>query len=182
MSTESQILFNISIIIQIILFIAFIILVFVLTGAVKKLMLKVDSLNDEFTNFKVKVDPLIEDSKQLVRRLNTISEKIEGNIDSVRETVDKIRGVIDEVIDFKKRIQEKIEPPLKDTITFYTSVVKGIKVFFEKLREGKKSKKEEIPILPDTSSGLNEKFQSDFDDINKELNEVRKKLEEMKKV
>lgn len=182
MSPESQVLFNISIIIQIILFIAFIILVFVLTGAVKKLMLKVDSLNDEFANFKVKVDPLIEDSKQLVRRLNAISEKVEGNIDSVRETVDKMRGVIDEVIDFKKRLQEKIEVPLKDTIAFYASVVKGVKVFFEKLREGRRTKKEEAPLLEKPSSDLNEKFQNDFDDINKELNEVRKKLEEMKKV
>lgn len=182
MSPESQILFNISIIIQIILFIAFIVLVFVLTGAVKKLMLKVDSLNDEFTNFKVKVDPLIEDSKQLVRRLNAISEKVEGNIDAVRETVEKMRGVIDDVIDFKKRIQEKIEPPLRETINFYASIVKGAKVFFEKLREGKKNKKEETPFLAETPSGLNEKFQSDFDDINKELNEVRKKLEDMKKV
>lgn len=182
MSSETQILFNVSIIIQIILFIAFIILVFVLTGAVKKLMTKVDLLNDEFANFKVKVDPLIEDSKQLVRKLNAISEKVEGNIDAVRETVDKMRTVIDDVINFKNRIQEKIEPPLKDTINFYASIVKGIKVFFEKLREGKKSKSEEKPILSDSASGINEKFQNDFDDINKELNEVRKKLEEMKKV
>lgn len=181
MSDTYQILLSISIIIQIILFIAFIILIFSLSGYVKKLIGKTDELKEDVNKFKLRLDPLIDDSLELVKKLNTISGKVEENIDTVRKVTERIKDISEDIYEFKNRLQKKIEPPINDTINFYTSLIKGIKVFTEKL----KSPREKLPVdnmLFDDKIDYDVEIKEEYNDINKELNEVRKKLEEMKRV
>jgi uncharacterized protein YoxC len=181
LSDTYQILLSISIIIQIILFIAFIILIFFLSGYVKKLIGKIDELKEDVSNFKLKIDPLIDDSIELVKKLNTISEKVEENIDTVKKVTEQVKNITEDIYEFKNRLQKKIEPPINDTINFYVSLIKGIKAFTEKL----KSPREKLPIdnmLFDDKVDYDVEIKEEYNDINKELNEVRKKLEEMKRV
>jgi uncharacterized protein YoxC len=176
-----QILLSISIIIQIILFIAFIFLVFKLTGYLKKLIGKTEELKDDIGNFKIRLEPLIDDTLELVKKLNAISGKVEENIDTVKKVTDKVKELTDDIYDFKNKLQKKIEPPINDTINFYNAIIKGVKVFTDKL----KSPKEKTPsdnLLFDDKIDYDVEIKEEYNDINKELNEVRKKLEEMKKV
>ncbi len=185
MGDTYQILTSISIIIQIILFIAFIILIFLLSGYVKKLITKTDVLHDDISNFKIKLDPLIDDTIELVKKLNNISEKVEDNIDVLRKATDKIKTMADDIVEFKDRIQRQIEPPINDTIVFYTALIKGIRAFSERLKHyypSKRTTKENILFDEDKKFDYDAEIRGEYDDINKELNEVRKKLEEMKKV
>ncbi len=181
MTDTYQILLSISIIIQIILFIAFIVLIFSLSNYVKKLIGKTDELKEDFNNFKIRVDPLIEDTLELVKKLNTISGKVEENIDTVKKATEKVKDLAQDIYDFKERLQKKIEPPINDTINFYNALIKGIKAFTEKI----KSPREKLPddnLLFDDKIDYDVEIKEEYDDINKELNEVRKKLEEMKRV
>ena len=171
-------------VIQITLFIAFIILIFILSGYVKKLIMKTDELHNDINSFKTKLDPLIDDTIELVKRLNNISDKIEDNIDVVRKATDKIKTLVDDVVEFKDRIQRKIEPPVNDTITFYVALIKGIKAFSNKLKNyyPAKSSKDNLLFEVEKKYDYDSEIKEEYDDINKELNEVRKKLEEMKKI
>ena len=185
MGDTYQILTSISIIIQIILFIAFIILIFLLSGYIKKLIAKTDVLHDDITNFKTKVDPLIEDTIELVKKLNNIAEKVEENIDVLRAAADRIKTLADDIVEFKDKIQRQIEPPINDTIVFYTALIKGIKAFSERLKNyhpTRRTMKENILFEEEKKYDYDAEIRGEYDDINKELNEVRKKLEEMKKV
>jgi uncharacterized protein YoxC len=176
-----QILLSISIIIQIILFIAFIILIFSLTGYLKKLIGKTEELKDDVNNFKVRLEPLIDDTLELVKKLNTISGKVEENIDTVKKVTDRIKDITEDIYDFKNKLQKKIEPPINDTINFYNAIIRGVKVFTEKI----KSPREKHPadnMLFDDKIDYDVEIKEEYNDINKELNEVRKKLEEMKRV
>ena len=181
MSDTYQILSIVSIIIQIVLFIAFIILIFVLTGHVKKLIGKIEELKDDISSFKVRLEPLIDDTLELVKKLNTISGKVEENIDTVKKVTDRIKDITEDIYDFKNKLQRKIEPPINDTINFYNALIRGIKVFTEKI----KSPREKLPsdnMLFDDKIDYDVEIKEEYNDINKELNEVRKKLEEMKRV
>jgi uncharacterized protein YoxC len=181
LSDTYQILSIVSIVIQIVLFIAFIILIFVLSGYVKKLIGKTDELKTDINDFKIRLDPLIEDTLELVKKLNTISGKVEENMDNVKKVTERVKDITEDIYEFKNRLQKKIEPPINDTINFYTAIIKGIKVFTDKL----KNSHEKHPVenlLFDDKFDYDVEIKEEYNDINKELNEVRKKLEEMKRV
>jgi uncharacterized protein YoxC len=170
---------------QIILFIAFIVLIFILSGYVKKLILKTDQLHEDINNFKTKLDPLIDDTIELVKKINNISDKVEDNIDVLRKATDKVKTLVDDVVEFKDKIQNKIEPPINDTIQFYIALVKGIKAFSGKIKNyypSKKSSNDNLLFDVEEKIDYDSEIKEEYNDINKELNEVRKKLEEMKKV
>lgn len=182
MSDTYQILVSISIIIQIILFIAFIVLIFSLTGYLKKLIAKTDELKVDLNNFKLRLDPLIDDTLELVKKLNTISGKIDDNMENVKKVTEKVRVLTEDIYEFKNKLQRKIEPPINDTINFYSAIVKGIKVFTDRLKTSRNEKLPSDNLLFDDKIDYDVEIKEEYNDINKELNEVRKKLEEMKRV
>ena len=148
-------------------------------------MQRVETLQDEFNKFKVKVDPLIDDTKVLIQRVNKIADKVDDNVVNLTKAVEKVKTAIDDVVDFKDKIVRKAEPPIIDTITAFSAIVKGIKVFSEtwkSKRPGKHFIKHDDELLFDAGSDNDYELEKEYDDINKELNEVRKKLEEMKRV
>jgi uncharacterized protein YoxC len=177
-----QILLSISIIIQIILFVAFIILIISLSNYVKKLIGKTDELKVDLNNFKVRLEPLIDDTLELVKKLNTISGKIDDNMENVKKVTERVRVLTDDIYEFKNKLQKKIEPPINDTINFYTAIVKGIKVFTDRLKSPKSERLPSDNLLFDDKIDYDVEIKEEYNDINKELNEVRKKLEEMKRV
>jgi len=168
-----------SVIIQIILFITFIILVVALIRVLRKLILKVDDLQRDVNKYKDKVEPLIDDTHEAIKRVNNISDKIENGVDSVNDAISNVKDVVNNVVEFEQRIQRKIEPPVFDTINTYIAIIKGIKTFIEKIKSGRESVSELSEELD--SDFYDDEIREEYNDINKELNDVRKKLEEMKK-
>jgi len=190
LDTTTSIFLIISVIIQIIVFITVILLVVSLIKIIKSLSVRIDSLQKDFDDFKVKIEPGIEDSIVLIKKVNRIADVVENNIHKVEEVTDKFKNFSEEIVDFGSRIKERIEPPVLDTIITISAVYKGLKVFFDKLKNQNRTKSQEENFLFDKSV-KNDEPQSEekkdtkeeeIEDINKELNEVRKKLEEMKKV
>jgi len=148
-------------------------------------MQRVETLQDEFNKFKVKVEPLIDDTKVLIQKVNKITDKVDDNIVYLSKAVEKVKTAIDDVVDFKDKIVRKVEPPIVDTITAFSAIVKGIKVFSETWKSKRPEKryiKHDDELLFDAGNDNDYELEKEYDDINKELNEVRKKLEEMKRV
>ena len=174
--TFFEVLNNISVIIQIILFVALIIVVISLSGYIKKLMIKVEGLQDDVNKFKTHIEPLVDDTQKLVAKMNSIFEKVDDNMDTVKNTIEKVKDSIEDVIIFKNKIQNTIETPILDTLRSYAAMVKGIKVFFEKMRSPKMkylSKSEyETPVykenIEEEKNLFDEEIQDEFNDINKE--------------
>jgi len=182
-----EILNIVSVIIQIILFIALIVTVVSLTKYVKLLMVRVDGLQEDLNKFKTSVDPLIEDTRTMIQKINKVSDKVDENFVYVTKTLEKLGTATDDIINFKDRIFRKAEPPILDTISAFAGIVKGVKVFTDTWKSNRSVRSpqhhiEEDNLLFDTNSDSDFELEREYDDINKELNEVRKKLEEMKRV
>ena len=146
---------------------------------------KVEVLQDDVSKFKVRLEPLIDSTLELVNKLNSISGRVETNINIGKGILEKVKKATDDIVEFKDRIQRKMEPPLMETIGFFSGLVKGIMVFAEKIKDRPSksySSSSQANLLFDEKPDNETEFKDDFEDINKELNEVRRKLEEMKKV
>jgi len=126
---------------------------------------------------------LINDSQKLISKLNTISDKVEDNIDIVKNTFESVKGIVEDVAQFERNLKEKIEPPVLNTINTYSAIIKAIRAFIEKFKSYHPKATEDKELF-DAESGeySDTDIEGEFKDINKELNEVRKKLEELKKV
>lgn len=148
-------------------------------------MQRVEVLQNDFNKFKVKVDPLIDDTKILIQKVQNIAEKVDDNVIYITKAIEKVKTAIDDVVDFKDKIVRKAEPPIVDTITAFSAIVKGVKVFTETWKSKRIEKHHhdhDDELLFDAGNDSDFELEKEYDDINKELNEVRKKLEEMKKV
>jgi len=149
--------------------------------------MKVETLQDDFTKFKIKIEPLIDETLVTLKKINSIAQTIDENLDGVKGTVDKVRNTVENITDFVEGLRRKVEPSINDTVNGYSAVVKGIRAFVEKFKSGdkmiNKPYNDNLLFEPSESPDNEEyDFEDEFKDINKELNEVRKKLEEMKKV
>lgn len=188
MAETADIFLIISVIIQCILLVVLIIFVFKFIGILKLIKGNIETLVEEVNGLKTKIDPVIAKVTSVIESVETIAGKVDDNIQVLTKVVDKVADVTTEVADFVFHLKSKIEIPTFDVINTYSSLVKGIKVFFEKMKVKKKPDKifEGNYLFEGTKDKKEDDYDIDFDDkfndINKELNEVRKKLEEMKKV
>jgi len=187
LDTTTSIFLNISVVIQIIVFAALIYLVVMLTKIIKGLTDKVEFLQKDFDNFKTKIDPAIDETLILLKKVNKVADKIDENIVTIKSAVDKVKDTSSEIMDFALIVKRKVEPPIIDSLIAFNAFAVGVKVFVEKLR----SRQEHLESVEknllfdehlENNSDSTFDIDSEFNDINKELNEVRKKLEEMKKV
>lgn len=182
-------------IIIIILFLVFTVLVLQITKLIKLVTGKLDKLEVQITEVKEKVIPAIESVQTVVASVNNVVTSVnkivtvvEANTVVLTNTVEKIDGAVDDIIRFEQNLQTKAGIPIMETINSYSALVTGVKAFFNKLGEkrnekysgGKRSYYEDGNSLihPDN---IYYEDNSELDDINKELDLVRRKLEEMRK-
>lgn len=187
MDTTTSILLNISIVIQIIVFIALIYFAVSMIKIIKGLKNKVDSFQIDFDNFKTKVDPAIDETLILLKKVNKVVDKIDVNILTIKGAVDKVKDTSSEIMDFVLTVKRKVEPSVMNYVTSITAFTKGTQAFFSKLKsDNERVELQDENFLFDEHLEDNNDtpidYENEFKDINKELNEVRKKLEEMKRV
>src|SRR5690606_30483548 len=137
---------------------------------------------------KTEATPMFQSIKVFVDKANTVADKIDYVADGAGKIVDNANTIVekgidiaDDVVDFERRIKRSIEPQIFDTLGTYTAIIKGVKVFFDRL----KSRSNGSPFVEfkaDANANFySQDIQDEYDEIDEELNEVRKKLDEMKK-
>lgn len=170
-------------VIIIILFIGILISVFYLLKILKITSSKLSDLTAEVKDIKVKLNPAIENFQLLSENLNSVILAVKDNVDLLRGSVNKINSVVDELVEFEKKVQSKIEPPVMETANTIFAVSAGIKTFFESYKNSKDrsldlendfEKRFEIPVKSEnadnTESGGN---------IDMELQNVNEKLKDL---
>ncbi len=118
------------------LYLALIALVIYLIIAIRRIAAAVGNMNQSVNNINSKIDhlsaktePLIDNSiqisldlKDITANLKTQSQKINGIVDTVKDTTDSI-------IDFEQKVQKEVETNIFDVLNMVSAVSKGIKSF-----------------------------------------------------
>ncbi len=145
-------------IIIILLFIMMIVLISLLMKTVKNITEKINKLTDGVMSVRPKVEMTIEKINSIadvvkpkvgtaIDKINSISENVDHLITQVNDNVvvlatvvDKVRGTADNILDFEKRVQSRIEPPVMNTVNTISAISVGVKTFINELKSSKKSK------------------------------------------
>jgi uncharacterized protein YoxC len=78
--------------------------------------------------------PVLENIDYVSARLKSITENVDDQVMMVRESVGSIREIADNVVALERKVQERIEGPVLDTVAFVAALFKGIRTFTERLR------------------------------------------------
>ncbi|MEO8210214.1 MAG: hypothetical protein ABI840_06610 [bacterium] len=163
-------------IIIILLFIGLVILVFNLIKQFKKVTEKIEGFSSGFNEIKPKILESLDKINSLSDNVNKVVTKVNQNVDVLGTVVDKVKETAESIIDFEKKIQSRIEPPVMDTVKTISGISAGVKTFFDVWKNRKTNK-----VNSDYSDEKFDELRDSMDEVNKELEEVNLKLSDLQK-
>ncbi|HEY6192159.1 MAG TPA: DUF948 domain-containing protein [Bacteroidota bacterium] len=78
--------------------------------------------------------PVFENLEVITDKVKNITESIDEQVEVVRHSINSIREVADNVVDFERRVQERLEEPVLETIGTIAAVFKGVRAFVTRMR------------------------------------------------
>jgi uncharacterized protein YoxC len=85
-------------------------------------------------DISTRVVPILENTEYVTTRLKSIAESIDDQILTVRESIASVREVADNIVALERRVQDRIEGPLLEGISYASAIVRGVRTFLERIR------------------------------------------------
>lgn len=98
---------------------------------VRTLLAGVEKDLKEFTGRAL---PILENMDFITARVKSISENIDDQVMIVGESIASVKEVADNVVSLERRVQERIEGPILETVAFVASVFNGVRTFLDRIR------------------------------------------------
>ncbi len=118
------------------LYVALIALVIYLIRAIKRIVSAVDNINSAIDNIESKVDnittktePLIENSLLISNDIKEISSNLKIQSAKINGIVDTVKDTTDSMVNFEQKVQKEVETNVFDALNMVNAVSKGIKSF-----------------------------------------------------
>lgn len=153
------------------LFIGLVILVFGLIKTMKTLSAKFEVLSGQMIDLKTKIEPALIKFGDLTENVNGVFSKINDNVEILGTVVEKVKDTADNIIEFEKKVQSQIEPPVMETLNTISAVSIGLKTFFDSFKE-----KREKRIIEETIREKMEEADETLGKVNDELDLINSKL------
>ncbi|HMQ79525.1 MAG TPA: DUF948 domain-containing protein [Ignavibacteria bacterium] len=133
------------------LYVALIALVIYLIRAIKRIVSAIDNINSTIDNIESKVDhittktePLIENSLLITNDIKEISSNLKIQSAKINGIVDTVKDTTDSIVNFEQKVQKEVETNVFDALNMVSALSKGIKSFLNVLsgsRNGSENKK-----------------------------------------
>jgi uncharacterized protein YoxC len=78
--------------------------------------------------------PILENSEYITARLKSIAENVDDQVLTVRESIASIKEIADNVVALERKIQDRIEGPVLDGVSFLSAIVTGVRTFAQRVR------------------------------------------------
>jgi uncharacterized protein YoxC len=78
--------------------------------------------------------PILENTEYITARLKSVAENLDDQMLTVRESITSIREIADNVVALERKIQERIEGPVLDGLSYVSAIVSGIRTFIHRVR------------------------------------------------
>jgi hypothetical protein len=102
---------------------------------VKNILTSIRNIEKDVNLLINKAAPIFENLSAIAERINTMTESIETQINGVLYSFNSLKEIINDVIRFEKRIQQRVEEPVLDAVSFFSALIRGVKTFIYRLRQ-----------------------------------------------
>lgn len=98
---------------------------------VKTLLVQIES---DVKNVSARVIPVLENMEVITSRLRSITANFDDQMTVVTSSVQSIKEIADSIVEFERRVQDRIEAPVLEVAGLLGSVVRGVAAFINRLR------------------------------------------------
>jgi uncharacterized protein YoxC len=92
------------------------------------------NLERDIKEMTTRAVPILENMEFITAKVKTISENVDDQVNSVRESIVSMRQVAMNVVDLERKMQDRIEGPILEGVAFVSAIFKGVRTFVERVR------------------------------------------------
>lgn len=81
-----------------------------------------------------RVLPVLDNMEFITARVKSITESIDDQVMIVRDSIGSVREIADSIVAIERKVQERIEGPILDSVAFVAALIKGLRTFLERVR------------------------------------------------
>jgi len=93
-----------------------------------------DGIERDFKEITTRTLPVLENVEFITSRVKSITESVDDQVMIVRESITSMREIADNIVSLERKVQERIEGPVLDTVGFLAAVLKGVRTFVDRVR------------------------------------------------
>jgi len=91
-------------------------------------------LEHETKELSARAIPVMENLEVITDRVKTITDDIDEQINVVKTAIHSFKVITENIADFERRVQNRIEEPVMDTVGTFAAIFKGLRTFVARLR------------------------------------------------
>ncbi len=78
--------------------------------------------------------PVLDNMEYITARVKGITDSIDDQVVAVRDSIASVKQVAENVVEMERKVQERIEGPIIETVALVSAVFKGVRTFFDRVR------------------------------------------------
>ena len=122
------------VIVQIILFLCLSVLCIYLIVVLTRVRDVLNGMEKDLKEVTSRAVPILENMEYITTRVKSITENIDDQVMIVRESISSVKQIADNIVAMERKVQDRIEGPILDSVAFVASVFNGVRTFFDRLR------------------------------------------------
>jgi uncharacterized protein YoxC len=92
------------------------------------------SLERDLKAFADRAIPVLENIEEITTKFKNVAAVIEQEVGAIKESMAAIQQIAENVVNFERRVQERIEIPVMEAVSVVSAVFKGVRTFLDQLR------------------------------------------------
>ena len=92
------------------------------------------NVEKDFKEMTTRAIPILENLEFITSRVKGITENIDDQVVSVKESLGTIRQMAMNVVELERKVQERIEGPVLESVAVAAAIVKGVRTFLDRVR------------------------------------------------
>lgn len=85
-------------------------------------------------DLSAKAIPVFANLEVITEKIKNVTSNIDEQVETVKYSIGSMKEIADNVVEFERRIQERIEEPVLEAVSFLAAAVKGVRTFIERVR------------------------------------------------
>ena len=91
-------------------------------------------LQEDLREIRTRSAPVLDNLEAITSKVRAITENIDEQVEGVRDSITSIRSIADDIVLLERRVQERVEGPVLDTVAYLVAIIKGLRTFIERVR------------------------------------------------
>lgn len=92
------------------------------------------NVEKDLKEISTRVVPVLDNMEFITARVKSITENIDDQVTMVRDSVGSIREMTDNIVALERKVQERIEGPILETVALVAAIFKGVRSFMDRVR------------------------------------------------